>query len=171
MDGRLTMNRHVALAFVALISSACQSHRETVGEHANVDKAALHPFQVNRFAVFSQEAQRLTYPPGVDTVAYWDDGRFQIVLNNLFDNSSKQTGALMPSLVAFVQRNELVFFVARNGYLVLNLKNSTYASHPTLAEFSESEQAVFRQIDSELSHKTSRTSDIIIFDQKTLLPR
>src|SRR4051794_14758155 len=95
------------LALAAIASFTCQS-RQTPMPSTQSEQHAR--FQANRYSVFSTEAQSLRYPPGVDTVAYWGDGRFQIVLNNLFDNENKSNGAIAQGIHAFVQRGALVFF-------------------------------------------------------------
>src|SRR5437764_411275 len=41
------------------------------------------------FPIFSKQAQALKYPPGVDTVVYWDNGRFSIAAKTLYDHKQK----------------------------------------------------------------------------------
>ena len=118
---------------------------------------------MNLFPRLSRQAQALKYPPGSDTVAYWGNGRFNVVLNNFFDEEASNLPSFK-GIRAMRQEGAVVFFMGDDGFLILDLASATHRRFPTK-----------ELIPAELAEPFAKLQDAneahnIVFDPKTLMP-
>ncbi len=122
---------------------------------------------MNPFPRLSSKAQALKYPPGIETVAYWGNGRFNVSLNNFYDAEASSVSSFMATfkgIRAMRQEGAVVYFVGDDGFLILDLAAATHR------RFASKEL-----IPAELSEPFVRLQDAnepanIVFDPKTLMP-
>ncbi len=120
-------------------------------------------YAMNPFPRLSSKAQALKYPPGSDTVAYWGNGRFNVVLNNFFDEEASSLPSFK-GIRAMRQEGAVVYFAGDDGFLILDLAAATHRRFATK-----------ELIPAELSEPFARLQDAnepanIVFDPKTLMP-
>jgi hypothetical protein len=107
-----------------------------------VDRMALNPYPI-----FTKKAQRLKYPPGIDTDAYWGNGRFQIILRCLYDGNDGQN-VLEKDIRAFRQDGCLVYFRTAAAYRILNLIDGSTQRITDLTLATPAQQELLRKLDS-----------------------
>jgi len=118
---------------------------------------------MNPFPRFSRQARALQYPPGIDTVAYWENGRFSIVKNNFYDEEASKV-SLFKGIHTMRQEGAIVYFAGDEGFLVLDLAAATHRRFAT-QELIPSELS---ELFAKLKDATERRN--IVFDPKTLMP-
>lgn len=71
---------------------------------------------------------QLDYPIGVDTVAWWEKGRYEIVYDALYDNSLKWPDyVLMDGVEGYFREDGKIFFWGNGQYGVLDLDNDVFS--------------------------------------------
>jgi len=71
---------------------------------------------------------QLDYPIGVDTVVWWEKGRYQIVYDTLFDESLKWPDyILMEDLEGYYRVDDKIFFWGNGQYGVLDVVNDDFS--------------------------------------------
>lgn len=151
---------------IALVGCGKSSQTETQVRstpQAEQPPVTTNAYAMNPFPRLSSQAQALKYPPGSDTVAYWGDGRFNVVLNNFFDEEASSLPSFK-GIRAMRQEAAVVYFVGDDGFLILDLAAATHR------RFASKEL-----IPAELSEPFIRLQDAndpanIVFDPKTLMP-
>ena len=74
------------------------------------------------------KAHRLDHPVGIDTLTWWEKGRFQIVYDDLWDEAAGNWGdVLMSRIDRFCQEETTVYFLGRREFGVLNLESGAFA--------------------------------------------
>jgi hypothetical protein len=134
-----------------------------VGCAAPMDPA-LRAFQMNPFPPSSPEAEQLKYPPGGGVGAYWLDGRFDVTLDVLVDESIEGDKALLAELVCFRQEGQRVYAKNKSGQLlVLDLSTTTFKKSPEINDFPPQDQAVLQRL-------ATKSRGNIYINPTTLMP-
>jgi hypothetical protein len=163
------MNRLLLLLLAASIALVGCGELQDAGTQVRSASQAEQPsvttnvYAMNPFPRLSSKAQALKYPPGSDTVAYWGNGRFSVVLNNFFDEEASSLPSFK-GIRAMRQEGSVVYFAGDDGFLVLDLAAATHRRFATK-----------EVIPAELSEPIARVQDPndpknIVFDPKTLMP-
>jgi hypothetical protein len=77
-----------------------------------------------------QARTRLRYPIGVDTVAAWADGRYQIVLDGLYDEENKLDPCILGPVRAYLKDGPLVYVRGKNECVVLDIERLSFEKYP-----------------------------------------
>lgn len=83
----------------------------------------------SKFDWILDKAHRLDYRVGIDTLTWWEKGRFQIVHDRLWDAAAGKWGGdiLMYHIDRFCQEETTVYFLGRGEFGVLNLESGAFA--------------------------------------------
>ena len=122
-----------------------------------------NPSDINPYPLFSKEARSLKYPPGVDTVCYWGNGRFQIVLNYFVDRESIE-GVVFDKITAFRFETPMLYCINISSHFSVDTKNCKCNIYNNFSEIPSYEKSGFER----LKDKNSKSN--IYFDPKTMLP-
>ncbi len=140
------------------VRSASQAEQPTV---------TTNVYAMNPFPSLSRKAQALKYPPGIETVAYWGNGRFNVSLNNFYDAEASSVSSFMATfkgIHAMRQEGSAVYFVGDDGFLILDLAAAIHRRFATKelipAELSEPFASL---------QNTNEPANIV-FNPKTLMP-
>jgi hypothetical protein len=106
-------------------------------EHRNANEIGVAPTEtkvdplaMNPFPVFSKDAQSLAYPPGVDTVLYWGNGRFSVVGDIFYDEEKARPSTIAKGVSAVRYTNGVIFAQSTDGVLIIDLQDGGYQLYP-----------------------------------------
>jgi len=119
-------------------------------------------FKMNPYEVFSPEANKLKFSPSAGVGAYWGDGRFNVSLNNFYDEQASK--CFFQRTTCFRQDGEFVCASGKDGWLVLNLAAGTYQVKSHIEEFDTKNQEFLKKL-------KSKSPGNIYFNQSTLMPK
>jgi hypothetical protein len=73
---------------------------------------------------------RSRYPIGVDTVAEWAEGRYQIVVDGLYDAENKPDPCVLRLVRAYLKDGSLVYVRGKNECVVLDIEKLSFEKYP-----------------------------------------
>jgi len=112
----------------------------------------------------SPEAEQLKYPPGGGVGAYWLDGRFDVTLDVLIDESVEGDKAILAELVCFRQEGPCVYAKNKAGQLaVIDLNSQSVKKSADISDFPPQDQAVLQRL-------TNKARGNVYFNAATLMP-
>ena len=112
----------------------------------NLTQAA--PVKMNPYDVFSREAQSLKFPPGVDTVAYWGNGRFCIIGRQFFDQKKPvPDSCIFRDISAFRYENQTVYCRGDEGYLCVAVDTAQVRKAATIKEVQPPDKPFFHKLE------------------------
>jgi hypothetical protein len=123
------------------LGSAPMVPQETASNQVIIDPTVMNPYPR-----FSRKAQTLRYPPGVDTFAYWGNGRFNILLGQLYDSESGQ-GPIEKHIRVFRQEGDRLFVRSTAAYRIVDLRQGTTQRITDLNLATSDEQAILRKLE------------------------
>ena len=85
---------------------------------------------------------RSRYPTGVDTVAAWSNGRYQIVVDGLYDDENNTDPCILRLVRAYLQQGSYVYVRGKNECVVLDLENLKFERFP-IAQIPSKYMSVF----------------------------
>jgi len=81
-------------------------------------------------SVAHRSAGTIKYPTGIDTVAAWCSGRFQIVVRALYDEEHEPDSCILAGVRAWFKQGEMVYVRGEKAFVVLNLNEETFEKYP-----------------------------------------
>ena len=130
---------------------------------ATTPPAKTTAFKKNPHPAFTAAAERLKYPPSAGTGAYWGNGRFNVTLNNFYDEEKPGDTCMLEELTCFRVEAGRVYACAKGGFLVLDLASSTYKVQPAIGAFGPLDQEALKRLQVRVSGNT-------YFNPTTLTP-
>jgi hypothetical protein len=103
---------------------------------------------------------RSRYPTGIDTVAAWSEGRFQICVDSLYDEEAKPDPCILRLVRAYFEEGALVYIRAKNACVVLNVENKNIEKF-SVTQIPERYQMVFERLQNETKDKRVHLLPII----------
>lgn len=167
------MRRTVAALLAAsVVLAGCDEASKDGGKGRPASRPAHAVSSTNRNLMnpaprLSRQAQALKHPPGVDTVAFWGDGRFSVSLDSFYDAEASPTSSFMATfkgIRAMRQESAVVYFVGVDGFLVLDLAAKTHRRFPTANDIPGDLAEGFTRL------KNVDDTNNIVFDPKTRTP-
>lgn len=99
--------------------------------------------------VRAQGASDLKYPIGHDTIAYWNSGRYSLVLNRLYDEeSASDTKQVLKAVHAFRQEGQKVYFIAEPGHAILDSQTASIRILEDMPELEPMDDEAFKKLES-----------------------
>jgi len=148
-------NTFFLLATITLVG--CASQRSSGTNHVSL--AASMPGSATNSA--SQElvyemnplpmlaAQGIKYPPGHDTIAYWGNGRFSIISDGFYDAEAAGSLPSFHHVRAFRYEMPIIYCMGKDGFLVVDLRNSELKTFPQKDQIPEQYRAAFKKLEDE----------------------
>lgn len=112
--------------------------------YADISSESYSQSQMNPYELFTKNADQLKFPPSAGVGVYWGNGRFNIALNNLYDEESKK--CIFQHIKCFRQEGDFVYATGKGGWMVLNLIEGNFKNSLSLADFNQQEQAILRKL-------------------------
>lgn len=118
------------------------------------------PVQVPSQPSTRQARTRSRYPTGVDTVAAWADGRYQIVVDALYDEEHKPDPCILRLVRAYLEENSQVYVRGKNECVVLDVENLSFKKYP-ITQIPGQYKSVFDRLQNGTTDKRVRVLPII----------
>ena len=113
----------------------------------------IAPDRMNPLSCLDPKAQELSYPPGVDTVAYWGNGRFSIVLDAFYDGEAGDR-AIYSGIKAFRYDKPVVYCRGGVGFLSVDVVQGVVKKHKRRKDIPPEEQPHFQKLEDETQKDT-----------------
>lgn len=108
----------------------------------------------------SQSRTRLRYPTGVDTIAAWSGGRYQIIVDGLYDAENKPDPCILRLVRAYLKDGSNVYVRGKNECVVLNVEMLRFEKYP-ITEIPEQYKSFFGRLQEGTEDQRVRVLPII----------
>ena len=118
------------------------------------------PVEVSSQSAVRQKRTRARYPTGVDTVAAWADGRYQIVVDALYDEENKPDPCILRLVRAYLKEGSHVYIRGQNECVVLDVEKLSFEKYP-IAQIPARYRSVFNALENGSKDKRVHTLPVI----------
>lgn len=107
-----------------------------------------------------EKSRSNTFPTGIDTIRSWNSGRFQIVLDALYDDKAPGSPSILKLIRSYTQDGDFVYFLSEDYFAILNLINGNFEKNK-LSDVSEDKVKYLIKLENPSKHSDVHKIPII----------